>query len=283
MPKTDGVQISNRPVTLNPRNDFARHTLVGGNTMMLDMLARNQTALGVTATGFDTAISRTRSMLESAADLEIVSQSLVNNELVVQLRISNNSGHKLPTSYPSRRVYLHFVVRDDTGNIIFESGRTKPDGSIVGVDADADPKLYEPHYDEINQQDQVQVYEPIMIDTDNNVTYTLLRAAEYIKDNRILPAGFDKNTLNTDIHVAGAAMADTNFIAGSDIITYRINVGLTTPVNYTAQLQYQSLAYGFIKDLFRDNTDPEVAKFETLYNSAAIRSETIASITGSQP
>jgi len=283
MPKTDGVKISTRPSTLNPRNNFARHTIVGANTTMLDILSRNKTALGVTATGFDTAITDTRALLNSAADLEIVSQSRVNNELVVQLRINNRSGHKLPTSYPSRRTYIHFVVRDNANNVLFESGRTNADGSIVGVDADTDLSRYEPHYDEIIQQGQVQVYETIMQNTDNNVTYTLLRAASYIKDNRIPPAGFDKNTVADDIRVIGAAMGDSNFNSGSDVITYRIVVGVASPVNFSAALKYQALAYGFVNDLFQDNNNPEVAKFEELYNSATIRSETIASINGSQP
>ncbi|MGD8785744.1 MAG: multiheme c-type cytochrome [Thioalkalispiraceae bacterium] len=283
MPRTDGVRIANRPPSLNPRDNFARHTLVGANTMMLDLLASNQTELGVIASGFTTAIAQTRSLLESAADIEVLSESLVNNELIVQIRINNNSGHKLPTSYPSRRAYIYFVVRDDAGNILFESGRTNPDGSIVGVDADTNLAFYETHYEEISQQDQVQVYEPIMINTDNDVTYTLLRAAGYIKDNRILPLGFDKNTTNNDIRVQGAAMADPDFIAGSDTITYRVDVGLVRPVNYSVELKYQPLAYAFVMDLFRDNSDPEVAKFETLFDSAAIRSETIDSVSGSQP
>jgi hypothetical protein len=251
--------------------------------MMLDLLASNQTELGVIASGFNTAIAQTRSLLESAADIEVLSESLVNNELIVQIRINNNSGHKLPTSYPSRRAYIYFVVRDDAGNILFESGRTNPDGSIVGVDADTNLAFYETHYEEISQQDQVQVYEPIMINTDNDVTYTLLRAAGYIKDNRILPLGFDKNTTNNDIRVQGAAMADPDFIAGSDTITYRVDVGLVRPVNYSVELKYQPLAYAFVMDLFRDNSDPEVVKFETLFDSAAIRSETIDSVSGSQP
>ena len=283
MPKTHGVKISNRPRVLAARDDFSRHTLVGANTVMLDILSQNKDPLGVTAANFDSAITQSRAMLQTAADIEVLNQSLSNNELSVQLRINNRSGHKLPTSFPSRRVYIHFVVRDDNNNIIFESGKTNTDGSIVGADADRDLKRYEPHYEEITQPDQVQIYEPIMGDTDGNVTYTLLRAATYLKDNRIPPAGFDKNTVTDEIQVAGAAINDADFNSGSDIVTYRVNTGSVSAVSFTAELKYQALAYGFIKDLLQDNSNPEVAKFEALYRDASIRSETMTAINGTIP
>jgi len=283
MPKTDGVEISTRPNTLTPRDNFARHTIVGANTTMLDILSRNKTALGVTATGFENAITQTRAMLKSAADIEIANQTLINNELNIQLRINNRSGHKFPTSYPSRRAYIHFVVRDNTGNILFESGKINIDGSIVGAAADINLSSYEPHYDVITQEDQVQIYEPIMFDTDSNVTYTLLRAASYAKDNRIPPVGFDKKTVIDDIRVAGAAMSDSNFNSGSDIITYRVNVGSANAISFSAELMYQSLAYAFIQDLFKDNDNPEVAKFEGMYDSATIRAELISSVNSTLP
>ena len=283
MPKTDGVIISTRPVSLTARNDFSRHTLVGANTTMLDIFAQNKDALGVAADGFDSAILRTRDMLASAAEIEVVSQSRVNDQLIVQLRINNRSGHKLPTSFPSRRAYIHFVVRDAGGNIIFESGKTNADGSIVGADADTNLTRFETHYDEITQPDQVQIYEAIMQDTDHNVTYTLLRAASFVKDNRIPPAGFDKNSVGENIRVVGAALSDANFNSGSDTITYKVPVGLADSVSYSAELKYQALAYSFIKDLFQDNLNPEVAVFEALYTSAKIRAETIAVISRSLP
>jgi hypothetical protein len=48
----------------------------------------------------------------------------------------------------------------------------------------------------------------------------------------------------------------------------------------TAELRYQTLAYGYLQDLFRDAADqPEVARFKRLYETANIRSESIASAT----
>ena len=69
----------------------------------------------------------------------------------------------------------------------------------VGVDADADRATFEPHYDLITSPDQVQVYEAIMGNNLNEVTYTLLRGADYLKDNRLLPQGFDKATAPSDV------------------------------------------------------------------------------------
>ena len=237
----------------------------------------------MTATGFDTAIVKTRDLLSTAADIEVLNQSLDNGKLTVSLRINNRSGHKLPTSYPSRRVYIHFMVLDDSGAIVFESGKLNPDGSIVGADSDDFLDRFEPHYEVITQMDQVQIYESIMANTDNELTYTLLRAAAYLKDNRILPQGLDKNTPNKDIRVAGTAMADDNFGSGADVITYTVQVGDTRNVQFTAELKYQSLAYGFINDLFQDTDNPEVAKFKTMYDNAAIRSETLAKISQTLP
>ena len=57
-----------------------------------------------------------------------------------------------------------------------------------------------------------------------------------------------------------------------------IDVGAARPVKLSVELKYQSLAYGFVRDLFRDNHNPEVAKFESQYDSAGIRAEIIDSI-----
>ncbi len=280
MPSVDGVRISNRPINLAARNDFSKHTLIGANSTMLEILDSNREELGVTANGFDEAIAQTRLMLESSADIEVLNQQIFNQELVVQLRITNNTGHKLPGGYPSRRVFIHFTVNDSAGVDLFESGKMNADGSIVGADGDQDLLSYEPHYEEITSQDQVQIYGTVMVNTDDEVTYTLLRAASYVKDNRLTPAGFAKLTVPADVRVAGLAFEDDDFNLGFDVITYRIPIGDASNVSFKAELKYQTLAYGFIKDLFLDNNNAEVAKFETMYNNAAIRAEMISVVEG---
>jgi hypothetical protein len=63
------------------------------------------------------------------------------NGISFEVLVENLAGHKLPTAYPSRRAWLHVTVRDASGRAVFESGAVRPDGSIVGNDADADPGL----------------------------------------------------------------------------------------------------------------------------------------------
>jgi len=280
MPASERVRIANRPRTLSPRDGFTRHTFAGANTVMLDILANNKAELGVTATGFDAAIARTREFLSTAASVEVISTAVVDNALEVVLQMSNLSGHKLPTSYPSRRAYIHFVVRSANGEILFESGRTNADGSVDGVDSDQDLSSYERHYDVITLEDQVQVYESIMENVDEKVTYTLLEATGYVKDNRLTPTGFDKYNVDDDIAVVGEALGDEDFNRGEDIITYRVPLGKESgKLTVSADLRFQTLAYGHMQDLFEDADHPEVARFERLYNEASIRSERIASTT----
>ena len=71
------------------------------------------------------------------------------------VKLVNNSGHKTPTAYPSRRMWLHFKVTDSNNNIVFESGKIDPDGSIAGADNDLDQSQFEPHYNVITSEQLV--------------------------------------------------------------------------------------------------------------------------------
>ncbi|WP_457664889.1 multiheme c-type cytochrome [Thiolapillus sp.] len=283
MPKVAGsVKIATRPFNLNPRPDFAKHTFHGANTVMLDMLNRNKDALGVAATGFERTITDTRSFLQQAAAITINSSVVANGKLSVNLRVSNHSGHKFPSGYPSRRAYIHFTVKDSNNTVLFESGHLNNNGSISGASTDTNLYSIEPHYQEITSQDQVQIYEPIMENTDQEVTHTLLRAARYAKDNRLLPAGFDKSTAPSDIAVRGAAANDPDFIGGSDDIVYTIDlagVNAGEDIRVEAEIRYQPLAFGHLQDMFKDSAAvAQVNSFKTLFEAAeTLRDERVDS------
>lgn len=269
MPQATGsVVISLIPGNLPEREPFFKHYFVGGNAFMLRILSDWGAEIGVAANKehFDTTIARVEEQVgKRSAGLVVESAEISNNNLNATLKITPFTGHKFPTSFPSRRAWLHVTVTDATGNVVFESGKYNLDGSITGCDADSDPAAYEPHYDLITSDDQVQIYEPIMVNSDGEVTYTLLRAAAYIKDNRILPNGTDKASLPADIAVYGAASEDANFIGGSDMITYQIDVSdAQGPFTFQAELFYEPLSYRFMQDMFTDDT-PEIERFEGYY------------------
>ena len=276
MSRTDGVKISTMGMS-GLRNNFAIHDLVGANKLMLDILNNNKNQLGVLSNNFAETLTKTDAMLKSAATVSVVEQRSTPNALDFTLQINSTTGHKLPTSYPSRRAIVHVTVSNAQNQIVWESGKVKADGSIEGIDADDNGNTFEPHYDQITAEDQVQVYEAIMGNNEGEVTYTLLRGKEYLKDNRILPTGFNKANAPADVRVVGAALSDSNFIGGSDQISYQIG-GL--PVgNYTvkAELVYQTLSRAFAEDLFSDTATPEVVDFKTMFDASSQKSSVIAS------
>lgn len=277
MQNANGVIIANRPRGKNntppARDNFKRHNFVGGNELMLDILNRNKTALSVNPNAnFEKILTQTQLLKNSTAAITLTKKQ--NAEMLsIDVNISSNAGHKLPTSFPSRRVIVHFTLFDAENNILFESGKVNADGSVVSGNADTNASSYEPHYERINDESQVQIYEAIMQNTQNQVTYTLLRAASYVKDNRIAPRGFDKTTAPSDIAVIGEALSDANFIGGSDVVTYELNTtafGSQTPSRVEVELLYQTLSYPFARDLFEDNTT-ESSSFKGMFDASELK------------
>jgi hypothetical protein len=255
-----------------PREGFSRHIFVGGNFFMQRLLNRYRTDLSVTAQPqeLDAAANRTVAHLQAeAAKIAIKNMAVNSGRITAEISVENLGGHKLPTAYPSRRVWLHVTVRDRDGKAVFESGALKPDGSIEGNDNDADATRVEPHYAEITRPDQVQIYESAMVGADGVVTTGLLTALRYIKDNRLLPHGFDKATATPDIAVHGEAETDSDFTAGGDTIRYSIPTGSAQgPFQIEAELWYQPIAFRWAMNLKRyDAREPK--RFVGYYESSS--------------
>lgn len=236
-----------------PRAGFSRHVFRGGNFFMLRMLNRYRDELGVEAlpNELDVSADRTvRHLQESSAHVQVDGARVDGGKLVVDVAIENRAGHKLPTAYPSRRAWIHFVARDADGSIVFESGAPQPDGLIKGNDNDVDPARFEPHYTEILSEDHVQIYEAILAGPDGKVTTGLLTAVRYIKDNRLLPRGFDKLTAEADIAVQGGAVQDDDFDDAGDRIRYVVDLaGRRGPFDVTVELWYQPIGFRWAQNL----------------------------------
>lgn len=265
-----------------PRKGLARHTFVGGNFFMLRMLSRYRGELGVAALPqeLDASVRRTVHNLQSAtAAVAVERAEIADGRLNVDVAVQNLTGHKLPTAYPSRRAWLHVTIRGRNGRQVFESGALAPSGLIQGNDNDADAVRFEPHYAEIRQADQVQIYESMMVDSAGAVTTGLLNGVRYIKDNRLLPRGFDKASAASDIAVVGGAVQDADFTGGSDRTRYSVAVTpVDAPFAVDVELRFQPIGFRWAENL-KPYESTETGRFVRYYESMSSASSEILART----
>lgn len=261
------------------REGMHRHEFIGGNFLMQEMLNDYRGDLHtaalpkelIAASGRTVEFLRTQS---ARVSLEHIGRNA--GQLSLEVRVENLTGHKLPTAYPSRRAWLHVVVQDRDGRTLFESGALRPDGSIVDNANDVNPLRYEPHHSVITSPHQVEIFEPILKDVHGNVTTGLLYAAGYLKDNRLLPTGFDKKTASPEIAVAGRAADDPEFTAGSSTIRYIVDTEHAAgPFHIRAELWYQPIGFRWAHNFEFYQSAAEPQRFLHYYESESRRSAVI--------
>jgi hypothetical protein len=253
-----------------PRSPFAEHVLVGGNAYMLELLKTFVDELDLTASAEQFEATRQRTMEQmrnQTVELEIEKMHLSGGRLTADVRIKNFAGHKFPSGFPSRRAWIRFVIEDSSGQIVFESGGIDALGKIIHNNGDDDPTVFEPHYLAIVQPEQVQIYESIMANAGGEITMELMGAAEYLKDNRIMPVGQDKFGAVEVIQPRGNAIGDEDFQGGVDEIQYAIDLREEAgPFTVTIEVLYQSIAHPWIESM-RDLGSDEVEQFLRMYDA----------------
>jgi hypothetical protein len=258
-----------------PREGVRLHTFVGANFLMESMLGSHRDALAVNAQPSDLAAATAHimSFLQSqSARITVGPAQVAGGVLSFPVRVENLTGHKLPTAYPSRRAWLHVVLTAADGHVVFESGKLNVDGSIAGNANDIDPTRFSPHCPRITQPDQVEIFEPILGDSQGSVTTGLISATQYLKDNRILPAGFDKLTASPDIAVRGEAAADPAFTAGASTTQYAIATnGTVGPFHLSVELLYQPVGYRWAHNLASYQAE-EPQRFVQYYEQSSAKS-----------
>ncbi len=270
------VDIASRPPwDTTKRAPFFYHQFVGGNVTMQKIFSKNTQTLNLNSP----ASFYEEKMKESEENLKSISLSLgaeaklEGSRLDVKVKLENQAGHKLPSGIPFRRMWVHFTLKDESGNVLFESGGYDKDGNIIGQD-----KNYEQHYDIISNPDQVQIYEAVMADAKGSSTFSLLKADKYIKDNRIPPSGFTSKHPSYDTTaIFGNAKDDPNFNkdskgeegSASDIITYRIENLKGNKFVIEAEVLYQTLNPAMLL-YFEKYETPHTSAFINAYNNSGI-------------
>jgi len=100
------------------------------------------------------------------------------------------------------------------------------------------------------------------------VTFLLLRGEGRVKDNRLLPAGFDQAAALQAAIAPVGVNADLDFVGGGDEVHCRLGVSdAARPLTVEVEFLYQPLTPRWAAELFTSAT-PEALGFQVMYESA---------------
>jgi hypothetical protein len=311
MPQTENRR-SGSEIDLQPRTPFARHTLVGLNVFFNKMAQQFPDILGIRiqdpmlvsrgvaplATTYDSMIQQADNETATVAVQKVETAA---DQLTVEVAVKNLAGHKLPSGVGFRRLFVELSVLDADGEPIWVSGRTSPTGVIVDekgrpvkgeflwkddcrpMTAAEQKDWFQPHFTNITRQDQVQIYQELVRDARGKLTTSFLSLAHDLKDNRLLPRGWDPSVERAQAAGLGSAKLSAEALVhdilpklpgsggrevqdpwylpksqgglggGGDALTYNIplqDLKGRQPATVQARLFYQSIPPYYLQDRF---------------------------------
>jgi hypothetical protein len=174
----------------------------------------------------------------------------------VKVKVTNLSGHKLPSGYhEGRRVWIHLIAKDDLDNTLYESGAY--DLSTAVLTEDADIKVYESQQGIWNEKTNTCDY---IVDGKKQFHFVLNNCI--LKDNRIPPLGF-RGVNNIELKPVGTTYpfrpgSGTQQLVNYDETLYDFSIpnGTPLPITITATLKYQTSSKEYIEFLAQENTTP---------------------------
>ncbi len=276
---------------LTERSPYHAHAFVGGNTWVPVLLRDHAAALRPRATGaaFAATVAWARDQLAHATATVSVADVVRDGDLVrISVVVRTSVGHKFPSGYPARRAWLRVLVRAADGTVMFRSGATDATGRILDGDGDVlelehvgGP--FEPHHLEIDDDENVQIYEVIMADGDGAPTHRLLRADHDAKDNRLLPAGWSTAAPDQDRIAPVLGVDDPDFVGGSDRVVYEVAAPAAAgPYTVDVALVYQPLSARHLAELLEYDAS-EIDALADMLDGLDRAGEIVASTTAPLP
>jgi len=230
------------PQGLTPREPFGRHHFPGSSSGMLRLIAKGAQFVGTTVpvAELEDQAKRSEAHVSKAADLKIESAARAGDALEVKVRVVNQTGHKLPTGYPSRRMWLHVSVKNGDATV-WESGAWDGWGRLVSGGKILDVAgTFQPHRDVVSAPAEVQIWEGIAGNDQGAPATHLLEATKYLKDNRLLPDGYDP-THRVAIYMRPQGVTGDPDFGSSDLVTYRITPAPPAGATVAVELVFQSV------------------------------------------
>lgn len=256
------ARASTIPVPGSRTGDLKIHEFAGGNSWMPQVL-KSEYGSDLNLPGqnidreaaFDRSAAAALDMLQNkSAMVEAFLISSAPTQSQVRIRVTNLTGHKLPTGYPEgRRMWLHVKVTEDaSGDTIYESGAY--DQATAVLTEDADIKLYETFLGIWNSNNNT------CENLDGGVRhFHFVQNDCIVKDTRIPPLGFTGGN-DVEIKPRGITYPANPDIPGTlanyDDTVYTIDIpnGYTLPLTLEVTLKYQTTSKEYIDFLNDENS-----------------------------
>lgn len=253
------------------RAEIKRHEFVGGNSWIPRVLQQTHPMVdqpwvsGANYAGSrfqgspsrNTAYENTalaaEAMLGRAAEVDLTAMPSGTDAITAQVRITNKTGHKLPTGYPEgRQMWIHLTAADANGQTIFESGALDANHALV-----RDPQL------KVYEAKQGLEYPNQGL---NGSSFHFVLNNAIFKDNRIPPkgAGSRPGRGGNDsydpvlapwptggLYPPGQHWDDTSY-------TVPVPAGTPRPITLRATVYYQVASYEYVQFLAAGGSGPVV-------------------------
>jgi hypothetical protein len=225
------------------RTDLGLHDMTGGNTFLPDILPDFYPG-EVDVAQLQAGKLRARAMLTLAATLDVTPDNQGGN-LGINVRVTNETGHKLPSGYPEgRRIWLNVQAFNGDDQIVYESGHY--DAATGELAHDAEAKIYH-----IEPGISTRLADLLGVEAGPSFAFAL-NDSVYL-DNRIPPRGFtNASFIAVQSAPVAYAYADGQYW---DDTHYDLP---TSAVRAEVSLYYQTTSKEFVEFL-RDNNHTDSA------------------------
>ena len=226
------------------------HQFAGGNTWIPQVLKGEYPNLARDAS-FDATTAWAFDMLQNrSATVEIAAPASVPDDstLDIAVKVTNLTGHKLPTGYgEGRRMWIHVIAKDGTDSTLWESGAWSPETGVLSEDPQL--KVYEVQQGIWNENGLGACD---IEDSEGNHLFHFVRNNCVALDNRIPPLGFTgANDVETRPVNYTYPEASLGVLVNYDVTEYQIPIssGTPGPVTVAATLRYQTSSKEYIEFL----------------------------------
>ena len=286
----------------NAEGDYSRHTLVGLNLFVMEMFNQFSAPLGISSVDwsgnakpfFDpmatygnpvpgillTKKAALKMARTETAQIEVAALKRTPRGLSAEVKVTNLAGHKFPSGVSFRRAFIEFRVSvggkpywisgatNDRGVIgVWKGGQFKPLVTESFSKQTNPQQLFQPHYDVIDSESQVQIYEELVKDANGNFTTSFLSLADEAKDNRMMPQGWREHGPDAeDTAPKGVPRASNPGYfdgSGTDTVIYEVPLDArttTAPVTVSATIYYQTIPPYYLEQRYANAPDGPFTK-----------------------